>query len=79
MFIRLNSDEIRAIVDRWCRVEGRFPLSDIELYRFLGEVESILCMRLTRGLTANLYNVLADEPALDEPKVERILKLVVNR
>ena len=30
-------------------------------------------------LAAEVYNVLADEPALDEPKVERILKLVVNR
>jgi transcriptional regulator with XRE-family HTH domain len=31
------------------------------------------------ALAAEVYNVLADEPALDEPKVERILKLVVNR
>lgn len=30
-------------------------------------------------LAAEVYNVLADEPALDESKVERILKLVVNR
>ncbi len=30
-------------------------------------------------VAAEVYNVLADEPALDEPKVERILKLVVNR
>ncbi|PKF70426.1 hypothetical protein CW360_14095 [Pseudomonas fluvialis] len=30
-------------------------------------------------LAAEVYNVLADEPALDEPKVERILKLVVSR
>lgn len=31
------------------------------------------------AVAAEVYNVLADEPALDEPKVERILKLVVNR
>lgn len=30
-------------------------------------------------VAAEVYNVLADDPALDEPKVERILKLVVNR
>ena len=30
-------------------------------------------------VAAEVYNVLADEPVLDEPKVERILKLVVNR
>ena len=30
-------------------------------------------------VAAEVYNVLADEPTLDEPKVERILKLVVNR
>lgn len=31
------------------------------------------------AVAAEVYNVLADEPALDEPKVEKILKLVVNR
>lgn len=31
------------------------------------------------AVAAEVYNVLVDEPALDEPKVERILKLVVNR
>ncbi|WP_374439096.1 helix-turn-helix domain-containing protein [Pseudomonas panipatensis] len=31
------------------------------------------------AVAAEVYNVLLDEPALDEPKVERILKLVVNR
>lgn len=31
------------------------------------------------AVAAEVYNVLADEPALDESKVERILKLVVNR
>ncbi|MNJ35134.1 helix-turn-helix protein [compost metagenome] len=31
------------------------------------------------AVAAEVYNVLADDPALDEPKVERILKLVVNR
>ena len=31
------------------------------------------------AVAAEVYNILADEPALDEPKVERILKLVVNR
>ncbi|WP_435608759.1 helix-turn-helix domain-containing protein [Pseudomonas knackmussii] len=30
-------------------------------------------------VAAEVYNVLVDEPALDESKVERILKLVVNR
>lgn len=30
-------------------------------------------------VAAEVYNVLAGEPALDEPKVERILKLVVSR
>ncbi|AWR44218.1 TPA: helix-turn-helix transcriptional regulator [Pseudomonas aeruginosa] len=31
------------------------------------------------AVAAEVYNALLDEPALDEPKVERILKLVVNR
>lgn len=31
------------------------------------------------AVAAEVYNVLVDDPALDEPKVERILKLVVNR
>lgn len=31
------------------------------------------------AVAAEVYNVLVDEPALDKPKVERILKLVVNR
>lgn len=31
------------------------------------------------AVAAEIYNVLVDEVALDEPKVERILKLVVNR
>lgn len=31
------------------------------------------------ALAAEVYNVLADEAALDERKVDRILKLVVNR
>lgn len=31
------------------------------------------------AVAVEVYNVLLDEPALDEPKVERILKLVVNR
>lgn len=31
------------------------------------------------AVAAEVYNVLVDEPALDEAKLERILKLVVNR
>ncbi|UQY37315.1 helix-turn-helix transcriptional regulator [Pseudomonas fulva] len=31
------------------------------------------------SMAAEVYNVLADEVTLDEPKVDRILKLVVNR
>lgn len=31
------------------------------------------------SVASEVYNVLLDEPALDEPKVERILKLVVSR
>lgn len=31
------------------------------------------------AVAAEVYNILSDEPALDEPKVERILKLIVNR
>jgi hypothetical protein len=60
MFIRLHSGEIRELVDKWCKVDERMCLSDCKLHRFLGEVESILCTRLTLGMSVNLYTVLSE-------------------
>ncbi|MFI8609496.1 helix-turn-helix domain-containing protein [Pseudomonas sp. NPDC077649] len=66
---------------------GAVPLIDAErLARIVDLLEAYASQAGRRwpakrlvAVAAEVYNVLADEPALDEPKVERILKLVVNR
>lgn len=66
---------------------GAVPLIDSErLARIVDLLEAYASQAGRRwpakrlvAVAAEVYNVLADEPALDEPKVERILKLVVNR
>lgn len=66
---------------------GAVPLIDAErLARIVDLLEAYAAQAGRRwpakrlvAVAAEVYNVLADEPALDEPKVERILKLVVNR
>ncbi|OWJ91096.1 hypothetical protein B6S59_25325 [Pseudomonas sp. A46] len=66
---------------------GEVPLIDAErLARIVDLLEAFAAQGGRRwpakrlvAVAAEVYNVLADEPALDEPKVERILKLVVNR
>lgn len=63
------------------------PQIDAERLARIGELLEAFAARAGKrwpakrlvALAAEVYNVLADEPALDEPKVERILKLVVNR
>jgi transcriptional regulator with XRE-family HTH domain len=66
---------------------GAVPLIDAERLARIVDLLEAYALRAGRRwpakrlvvLAAEVYNVLADEPALDEPKVERILKLVVNR
>lgn len=66
---------------------GAVPLIDAERLARIVELLEAFASRAGKrwpakrlvAVAAEVYNVLADEPALDEPKVERILKLVVNR
>ena len=66
---------------------GAVPLIDAErLARIVDLLEAYASQAGRRWpakrlvvVAAEVYNVLAGEPALDEPKVERILKLVVSR
>lgn len=71
---------------RHLAVEGAAPIDLERLSRIVEMLETAARLAGRKwqvkklvAVAAEVYNVLVDEPALDEPKVERILKLVVNR
>ncbi|WP_371133368.1 helix-turn-helix domain-containing protein [Pseudomonas sp.] len=71
---------------RHLTTEGTAPIDPERLSRIVEMLETAARLAGRKwqvkklvAVAAEVYNVLADEPALDEPKVERILKLVVNR
>ena len=61
MYIKLNSQNVRHLVNRWCRLFEEYNLSDTELHRLMHIVEHAIARNFELGFSVNYIQLLKHE------------------